>query len=100
MWNNIGNHPIVSSTGDGYVKIKFKCRECGKDIVTDSINIPEPNQMADNAEESNVYLAHEEICDDNNCGEEHELNISNGNGGMYVNIDGVSEGDIFYTSTK
>ncbi|MBL4754720.1 MAG: hypothetical protein JKY52_14145 [Flavobacteriales bacterium] len=98
MWTNIKDQSIVSPTGDGSVEFKFKCSQCGSDIVTNSINIPEPNMMADNSSESEVCRVKTVVCDTDQCNEEHDLNISNGFGGMYVNIDDVNEEDIYYQS--
>jgi hypothetical protein len=100
MWGPIKDNPVVSSTGDGSVRIKFKCRSCGHDVITDVINIPEPNTMADNAEDSIVYETENVVCPIPTCSEDYEVNISNSTGGMSVNIDDVNENNIYYESVN
>jgi transcription elongation factor Elf1 len=96
MWQNIGDHPVIASADPEDVRFKFKCRKCGHTIITDVITIPNPNHLGKNAEESMVYAEDVAVCDQ--CGEEHEIKISNDRGGVYATIDGVDEIDIFIES--
>jgi predicted RNA-binding Zn-ribbon protein involved in translation (DUF1610 family) len=93
MWNNIGDNMAIATAEPEKARFKFKCRKCGKNITTDEITIPTPNTMGDTAEESMVYTEENATCP--KCGEDHELQISNSYGGVYANIDGVDEKDIF-----
>jgi len=98
MWTPISEQNVVSSTGDGSVKFKIKCpnSECGKDVFSDCIPITAPNTMGDNEEQSTVYQDELITCD--YCGEEFELSISNGNGGMYAEVMGLRDSDISYSA--
>ena len=93
MWSNIGDNIVIASAEPEGARFKFKCRKCGYIIETDEITIPTPNTMGDNAEESMVYTEEIVVCP--KCGEEHEIRISNSYGGVYAEIDGVDEADIF-----
>ena len=96
MWYPISDNPVVSSTRDGSVRFKFECSNpaCKNSIITEPILISEPNNSGENEEGSTVYQKENVEC--NSCDEEYELEISNGFGGMYCNIEGVAERDIFY----
>ncbi len=93
MWYNIADNMVVAASEPEKARFKFKCRKCGKIIITDEITIPAPNTMGDTSEESRVYTEETIICP--KCGEEHEIQISNDYGGVYANIDDVDEKDIF-----
>jgi hypothetical protein len=92
MWTSISDNPIVSSTGDSSVRIKFPCSNCHKDIITECFNVPSPNP-GDNEEESKNSFEIDVTCD---CGEDYVLDCTNGNGGFYVNIDNVDSDDVTY----
>lgn len=94
MWKKISINPVVSSSGQGRVELKFPCPNCSNEIVTPPFSVPAPNDSAENHSDSDVYFEEYEVCD--KCEEEIQLNCSNGHGGFYVNIDGVEENDIFF----
>ena len=93
MWHNINDNIVISAADPENARFKFKCPECGNEVITDEITIPVPNPLGDTAEESMVYEEEPVVCP--HCQADIEIKISNNRGGVDATIDGVSPDDIF-----
>lgn len=63
-----------------YLTLRFRCPECGEEIITDALFVPLPNYMAERAADSENYEEYEINCP--HC-EEWSSRVS-----LYTRIDG------------
>lgn len=80
-------NPICKS-----IIVSFQCPVCGKDVTTDSLNVPLPDFSAENNSDSMNYDEYEEAC--NHCGHHFRVTIYNSMYDGEVEVDGVDDVDV------
>lgn len=74
------------------IEVRFNCSNCGHEVISEEIGVPEPDYSADNHSDSVRDNDGYAICP--NCEEEYEINVYAGFGGGDVDVDGVEDDDI------
>lgn len=80
-------NPICES-----ITIKFKCPDCGKEVISDSLGVPSPNFSAENNSDSMNYEDYQVECE--NCGRSFEVTIYNAMYGGEVEVKDVDNIDV------
>ena len=77
-------NPICES-----ITIKFKCPECGEEVVSDSLWVPSPDFSAENNSDSMNYEDYEVVCE--HCERCFEVTIYNAMYGGQVEVEDVDD---------
>ncbi len=89
--------PVVSPIGEEKIEYTFKCPNCNG-IVTGDLYLPTPNYSSEQMSEGDETYSETIIC--TNCHNDILVEISNGVGGMLLQVEGVRDGSIYFRRVK